>query len=83
MNDDSQQHDAWRQALDWRVPSWCQESGVHCESWSINGEACITGLDPPFAGGAELPHVHRPPKAEHTRRDDVRCQRSQCLGERP
>lgn len=54
MNDDSQQHDAWRQALDWRVPSWCQESGVHWESWSINGEACITGLDPPFAGGARL-----------------------------
>lgn len=27
---------------------------VHWESWSLNGEVCITGLDPPFAGGARL-----------------------------
>lgn len=28
--------------------------GAHWESWSRNGEVCITGLDPPFAGGARL-----------------------------
>ncbi len=54
MTDEGQQQQAWRRALDWRVPGWCQESGVHWESWSLNGEACITGLDPPFAGGARL-----------------------------
>ncbi|MBI5525184.1 MAG: hypothetical protein HY897_02540 [Deltaproteobacteria bacterium] len=43
-----------RRALDRRTPGWCHESGVHWESWSLNGEACITGLDPPFVGGARL-----------------------------
>ncbi len=28
--------------------------GAHWERWSPNGEVCITGLDPPFAGGARL-----------------------------
>ena len=28
--------------------------GAHRERWSRNGEVCITGLDPPFAGGARL-----------------------------
>lgn len=54
MTDEDQQKQAWRRALDWRMPGWCQKSGVHWESWSLNGEACITGLDPPFAGGARL-----------------------------
>jgi hypothetical protein len=45
---------AGRRALDWRTPGWCREAAVHWESWSLNGEACITGLDPPFAGGARL-----------------------------
>jgi len=51
---EEEQQGAWRRALDWRTPGWCHESGVHWESWSLNGEACITGLDPPFAGGARL-----------------------------
>jgi hypothetical protein len=38
----------------WRTPGWCQESGVYWESWSLNGEACFAGLDPPFAGGGRL-----------------------------
>ena len=54
MTEEGQQQPAWRRALDWRTPGWCHESGVHWESWSLNGEACITGLDPPFAGGARL-----------------------------
>ena len=54
MTDEGRQQLAWRRALDWRVPGWCRESGVHWESWSLNGEACIRGLDPPFAGGARL-----------------------------
>ena len=54
MTDEGQQEPAWRRALDWRTPDSCRESGVHWESWSLNGEACITGLDPPFAGGARL-----------------------------
>jgi hypothetical protein len=29
-------------------------SGVHWQNWARNGEACIAGLDPPFAGGARL-----------------------------
>ena len=32
------------------------DSSVFRESWSINGEVCITGLLPPFAGGAKLAH---------------------------
>ena len=51
---EGQQQRAWRRALDWRTPGWCHESGGHWESWSLNGEACITELDPPFAGGAKL-----------------------------
>lgn len=54
MTDESQEQPAWRRAVNWRTPDWCHESGVHWESWSLNGEACITGLDPPFAGGARL-----------------------------
>ena len=54
MTDEGQQQPAWRRSFDWRTPAWCHESGVHWESWSFNGEACITGLDPPFAGGARL-----------------------------
>jgi hypothetical protein len=54
MTEEGQQQPAWRRALDWRTPGWCHESGVHWESWSLNGEACIAGLDPPFAGGARL-----------------------------
>ena len=33
---------------------WRPGPDVHCESWSRNGEVCIAGLDPPFAGGARL-----------------------------
>jgi len=54
MTGDGQQKQAWRRALDRRMRGWCQKSGVHWESWSLNGKACITGLDPPFAGGARL-----------------------------
>ena len=54
MTGEGQQQQAWRRALDGRTPGWCQESGVYWESWSLNGEVCITGLDPPFAGGARL-----------------------------
>lgn len=54
MTGGGQQQPAWRRGLDCRAPVWCHESGVHWESWSINGEACITGLDPPFVGGARL-----------------------------
>src|SRR3972149_10428722 len=54
MTEEGQQQPAWRRALDRRTPGWCHESGVHWESWSLNGEACITGLDPPFTGGARL-----------------------------
>lgn len=31
-------------------------SSAYRESWSINGEVCISGLVPPFAGGAKLAH---------------------------
>ena len=54
MTEEGQQQPAWRRALDGRTPGWCHESGVHWESWSLNGEACIAGLDPPCAGGARL-----------------------------
>ncbi len=27
---------------------------VHWESWALNGEVCVGGVDPPFAGGARL-----------------------------
>lgn len=36
-------------------PPW--PPGIHRERWSINGEVCITGLDPPFDGGAGLAHA--------------------------
>jgi hypothetical protein len=32
------------------------DSDVYRESWSFNGEVCITGLVPPIAGGARLAH---------------------------
>jgi len=35
-------------------PGWRLGPDVHWESWSRNGEVRITGLDPPFAGGARL-----------------------------
>jgi len=35
---------------------WGPSQGVHRESWSINGEVCITGLVPPFPGGERLAH---------------------------
>ena len=54
MTDEAQQQPAWRRSFDWRTPAWCRESGGHWESWSLNREACITGLDPPFAAGARL-----------------------------
>ena len=54
MTDEGQPQLTWRRTLDWRTPDWCRDSGVHWESWSRNGEACITGVDPPFAGGARL-----------------------------
>ena len=34
--------------------AWRPRADVHWESWSRNGEVCITGLDPPFAGGVRL-----------------------------
>jgi hypothetical protein len=37
-----------------REPGWSPGPEVHWESRSRNGEVCITGLDPPFAGGARL-----------------------------
>ena len=37
---------------DLRGSEWRAGPGIHWERWSRNGEACITGLDPPFAGGA-------------------------------
>ena len=39
---------------DLREPGWRPRPEVHWESWSRNGEVCITGVDPPFAGGARL-----------------------------
>jgi hypothetical protein len=33
---------------------WRPGRNVHWEAWSRNGEVCITGLDPPFTGGARL-----------------------------
>jgi hypothetical protein len=33
---------------------WRPGPDVHWESWSRNGEVCIGGLNPPFAGGARL-----------------------------
>ena len=39
---------------DSRTPTWCREAGIHWENWSHNGEVCLAGLDPPFAGGARL-----------------------------
>lgn len=33
---------------------WRPERGVLWENWSINGEVCIKGLFPPFAGGSRL-----------------------------
>jgi hypothetical protein len=39
---------------DWQTPAWCREAGAHWENWSLNGEVCLAGLDPPFAGGARL-----------------------------
>lgn len=39
---------------DWRRSDWHPGSDVHWESWSINGEVCIAGLVPPFAGCARL-----------------------------
>jgi len=59
------------------MPDWCRESGVYWESWSLNGEACITGLDPPFAGGARLggfPNVARALIPE-SMQPDARCNR--------
>lgn len=35
---------------------WRPERGVLREYWSINGEVCIKGLFPPFAGGSRLAH---------------------------
>ncbi len=40
--------------FDVRRPDWLLESDVHWESWTINGEVCVVGLVPPFAGGARL-----------------------------
>lgn len=40
--------------LDPRGSHWRPGPKVHWESWSRNGEVCIAGLDPPFAGGARL-----------------------------
>jgi len=54
MSQEGPQQPARRRTFDWRTPDWCHESGIHWESWSLNGEACIAGLDPPFAGGARL-----------------------------
>jgi hypothetical protein len=39
---------------DWQTPAWCREAEVHWENWSLNGEVCLTGLDPPIVGGARL-----------------------------
>ena len=39
---------------DLREPGALPEPAVHRETWSRNGEVCIAGLDPPFAGGARL-----------------------------
>ncbi len=36
------------------MSNWRPKAGVLWESWSINGEVCIKGLVPPFAGGARL-----------------------------
>jgi len=42
---------------DSRVSNWRPGRGVLWQSWSINGEVCIKGLFPPFAGGgARLAH---------------------------
>jgi len=54
MTDQGQQQTPWLRALHWRTPDWCHEAGVYWESWSLNGEVCLKGLDPPFAGGARL-----------------------------
>ncbi len=37
-----------------RKSDWRPGPDVYWESWSRNGEACITGVDPPFVGGARL-----------------------------
>lgn len=37
-----------------RRSEWRPGPGIHWESWSQNGDVCIAGLDPPFAGGASL-----------------------------
>jgi len=36
------------------TPDRHTQRGAHWESWSLNGEVCITGLFPPFPGGARL-----------------------------
>lgn len=54
MNGRDQQHGVHCRASDWRTPEWCREAGVHWESWSLNGEVCVVGLDPPIVGGARL-----------------------------
>jgi hypothetical protein len=50
MTDQGQHQTPWRRELHWRTPDWCHETGVYWESWSLNGEVCLKGLDPPFAG---------------------------------
>jgi len=46
MTDQGQHQTPWRRALHWRTPDWCHEAGVYWESWSLNGEVCLKGLDP-------------------------------------
>jgi hypothetical protein len=54
LSDHGAQQAPWGRASDWRTPEWCRAAGIHWESWSINGEVCIKGLDPPFPGGARF-----------------------------
>lgn len=41
------QQASWR--TDWRTPDWFREAGLYGESWSLNDEVCVLGLDPLFA----------------------------------
>ena len=40
-----------------RTPEWCLESDIYWESWSLNGEVCIKGLNPPFKDCKRLAHT--------------------------